>query len=345
MQNRKNWLITGGAGFIGGNFIHNLFNNHFDDIYSVVNYDSLTYASNPKFVDDLIKEKSNSSYYKFIKGDICNKEFLMHTILENNINVIVNFAAETHVCNSLLYPEAFMHSNVDGIFTILEILKELKHKHNKIIRFHHISTDEVFGSLRLDELPWTEESSYRPNSPYSATKASADMLIRSYQKGFGIDYTISYSSNNFGPNQHPEKLIPKTIKNFLEGLRVPIYGSGKMIRDWLFTQDNCEGILHIIKYGKLNETYCLSGNVNLNVNDIVKITLRKTNELMKHDGFNDFNPNDYMYQIEDPRGLAQDIRYEMSCKKLNDLGFSTNFGYKKFESDLEKTIQWYFNKC
>lgn len=314
-----NLLITGGAGFIGSNFTRHHFNEFPKD--KIVIYDKLTYAGRK----DNLKELLDKPNVKFVLGDITNSGLLEKTVLENRIDTIVHFAAETHVDRSIEGPEVFIQTNVIGTFRILEILR----KHPQI-RFHHVSTDEVFGELPLDDpdAKFSEETPYDPRSPYSASKAASDHLVRSYITTYKIQATISNCSNNYGPYCHPEKLIALAITRALNDQEIPIYGDGLQIRDWIHVEDHCYGVGLILKKGKIGETYILGGHgeqTNLYiVREILKI-LEKPESLIVHVG--------------DRKG--HDRRYAMDFTKATaDLGFHPQ---KTLEERLEETVNWYKN--
>ncbi|MCX6764080.1 MAG: dTDP-glucose 4,6-dehydratase, partial [Candidatus Moranbacteria bacterium] len=239
-------LITGGCGFIGSNFIHYILKKYPD--YEIVNLDLLTYAGNLENLKD-IKENQN---YKFVKGDICDKNLVDKLV--RDCDIIIHFAAESHVDRSIMDSGDFIRTNIIGTHTLLEVAKI----YNK--RFHHISTDEVFGSLKANYPPFMEKTAYDPRSPYSASKAASDHLVRAYFHTYGLPITISNCSNNYGPYQFPEKLIPLFITNLMEGQKVPLYGDGMNVRNWLYVEDHCEAIDLIIHNGKIGETYCIGGN-------------------------------------------------------------------------------------
>lgn len=239
-------LVTGGAGFIGSNFIHFILEQYPED--SIVNLDNLTYAGN---LENLASVEDNTQY-RFIKGDI--GDVVLIDSLVAQCDVVVHFAAESHVDRSILGPEAFVQTNVFGTFTLLEAAR----KYSK--RFHHVSTDEVFGSLERDAPAFNEATPYDPRSPYSASKAASDHLVRAYFHTYGLPVTLSNCSNNYGPYHFPEKLIPLALTNLLEEKKVPVYGDGRQIRDWLFVEDHCRAIDVILRQGKIGETYCIGGN-------------------------------------------------------------------------------------
>ena len=238
-----NILVTGGAGFIGSNFIHYI-NKKYPE-YKIVNLDKLTYAAN---LDNLKDIKNN---YTFVEGDILDYDLVSKIVKENNIDLIVHFAAESHVDRSIEGPDIFLQTNILGTANLLKVALE-----NNKIRFHHISTDEVFGSLGETGL-FNEDTPYDPRSPYSSSKASSDHLVRAYYHTYGLPITISNCSNNYGPYQYTEKLIPLFITNLLNNKKVPLYGDGKNIRDWIYVEDHCKAIDLIIHKGKIGETYCI----------------------------------------------------------------------------------------
>jgi dTDP-glucose 4,6-dehydratase len=308
-------LVTGGAGFIGSHFILYWMQNHPQD--KIINIDKLTYAANIVNLEG-VQENPN---YSFICADICNQEIVNETM--RGIDVVVHFAAETHVDRSIMDPLPFIHTNVVGTYTVLEAAKKHKVKH-----FHHVSTDEVFGSLDLDDpAQFTEETRYEPSSPYSATKAGSDHLVRAYQRTYGLPATISNCSNNYGPAMYPEKLIPIAITNLLEGKKVPIHGDGKNVRDWLYVEDHVRAIEAIIKKGKIGETYLIGGmNKGISNYDVVKQILKimdKSDDEMKF--VKDRPGNDRKYDIDWSK-----IHKELGWKPLHDL-----------DVWLEKTIHWY----
>ena len=308
-------VVTGGLGFIGSNFINYWLSNHPKD--DIVNVDKVTYAAN---FDNI--SKPDDENYRFVKADINDKKVMEELI--SNSDTVINFAAESHVDNSITSPLKFIESNYMGVFNLLELVR----KYDK--RFHQVSTDEVYGSLPLHSPDrFDENSCYNPKNPYSSTKAAADLLVRSYVNTYGIKATISNCSNNFGPNQHPEKLIPKTILNALSNQRIPIYGSGKQVRDWIYVEDHCRALDLIIHNGRIGETYLVSaenemGNIDV-VNKILAI-LDKRDNLIEH--------------VSDRPG--HDKRYAMSPEKIQkELGWSPR---DNFEDSLRKTIEHYRKK-
>lgn len=308
-------LVTGGAGFIGSNFILYWIKNHPDD--QIVNLDKLTYAGN---LENLKSIEGNSNY-KFIKGDICDPSVVQDAI--SGIDVVVHFAAESHVDRSIAEPAPFVMTNVLGTQVLLDAALK-----NKVKRFHHISTDEVFGSLSLESKEkFNENTKYDPRSPYSASKAGSDHLVNSYFHTFGLPITITNCSNNFGPYQYPEKLIPLSITNVLEGKKIPLYGDGLYVRDWLYVEDHCRAIDRVLTEGQVGETYCVGGMTE----DINHLTIaRKILELLGKDE----------NQIEFVKDrLGHDRKYSVDWSKIkNELGWEP---MHNFEEWLEKTVQWY----
>ncbi|WP_299798816.1 dTDP-glucose 4,6-dehydratase [uncultured Maribacter sp.] len=321
-------LITGGAGFIGSNFIPYFLDQNTS--VKVVNLDVLTYAG------DLgnLKEVEIHPNYTFVKGDICDNLLVKNLFEKYNISGVINFAAESHVDNSINSPRQFIKTNIEGTFNLLENARTFwKGKNN---RFHHISTDEVYGSLG-DNGFFTEESNYQPNSPYSASKASSDFLVRSYYHTYGMNVVTSNCSNNYGPKQHDEKLIPTIIRSAINGVKIPIYGNGKNIRDWLFVKDHCTGINSIYHKGKAGETYLLGGNnENDNLTIATKICKILDLKIPKKKG----SYKDQIKFVEDR--LGHDFRYAIDASKVSkELSWKAN---ESFDSGLEKTIDWYLNK-
>jgi dTDP-glucose 4,6-dehydratase len=311
------YLVTGGAGFIGSNFIHYIFEKNPD--CSVANLDKLTYAGNL----DNLKKFEHHPGYKFVKGDITNADLVNSLVKE--CDVIVNFAAETHVDRSILGPTEFVRTNVLGTQTLLEAARKNGNK-----RFHHVSTDEVFGAIPLDsDEKWTEDSPYRPRSPYSASKAASDHIVRAYFITFGLPTTISNCANNVGPYLYPEKLFALAITNLIEGKKVPVYGEGKQVREWLYVVDHCEAIDMIIEKGKAGETYFVGPeDDHINNLDVVKKIL----EVM---GL----PEDRIEFVKDRPG--HDAKYALDITKIkNELGWMPKHN---FEETVRKTVEWYKN--
>ncbi len=312
---RKTLLVTGGAGFIGANFILFWLKKYPED--TIINLDALTYAGN---LENLRSVQSQANY-KFIHGSINNIE-LINQIMPD-VDWVVHFAAESHVDRSITDPSLFLETNVIGTHTLLKAA--LKHK---VSRFHHVSTDEVFGSLPLNSPEqFTEETAYDPRSPYSASKASSDHLVRAYGETFGLAYTITNCSNNYGPYQFPEKLIPLAITNLIEQKPIPIYGDGKQVRDWLFVFDHCSAIEAVLNRGKTSETYLVGGLTEDVPNiDVAQMILKA------------FNQSDaYLEHVPDRAG--HDRRYSVNWSKIKEeLGWKPTVS---FEEGLSQTIAWY----
>ena len=329
--NNYNILITGGCGFIGSNFIHYLLqDSNFKG--NIINVDKLTYAGNPENLIDIEKEHLNERYY-FRKVDICNTLELEEVLTEFKPQLVVHFAAESHVDRSIYEPAGFIQTNIIGTFNLLELSKKFNATVEKNIHFHHVSTDEVFGSLGADGF-FRETSPYDPRSPYSASKASSDHLVRSYFHTYNLPITISNCSNNYGPYQFPEKLIPLMISNMLEQKPLPIYGDGKNVRDWLFVEDHCAGIWKIILKGKIGETYNIGGDNELTNLDLINILCEKMASIK--------NKEESYYKelitfVKDRPG--HDRRYAINCSKIKEqLDWKQNV---TFEEGIERTILWY----
>ena len=314
----KNLLVTGGAGFIGSNFVHYWLKNHPED--RVVNLDALTYAGN---LNNLTKIE-NLPNYRFVQGNICDYELVSQLIEEEKIDTIVHFAAESHVDRSILYPDAFIKTNVEGTFSLLQAA--LKHH---IKHFHHISTDEVFGSLPLgSEEKSTLKTCYDPRSPYSASKASSDHLVRAYGETYDLPYTITNCSNNYGPYQYPEKLFGLAITNLMAGKKVPVYGDGLNVRDWLYVEDHCRAIDLILEAGPTGKTY-LIGGLTKDINNLEVV--EKIIELMGK------NPEEEIEWVKDRPG--HDRRYAIDWSETQrELGWQPAV---TFEEGLAKTIEFY----
>jgi len=337
----KNILLTGTAGFIGSNFVPYFLEKYSE--YNLINLDLLTYAGNL----ENLKEVENNPRYKFIKGNICNRELVEFIFNEYDIQGVIHFAAESHVDNSIKNPSVFIETNVNGTFTLLDVAYKywMKAPHqyysryetnnSTLPRFHHISTDEVYGTLNEIDL-FTEDTPYAPNSPYSASKASSDMIVRSYQETYGLNTVITNCSNNYGPKQHKEKLIPTIIRKALAQEPIPIYGDGKNIRDWLYVLDHCKGIDLVYHKGKAGNVYNIGGRnerTNLQIVDAITTILDKK------------VPKDTSYKelitfVEDRAG--HDRRYAIDATKLeNELGWKAD---EDFDSGIIKTVEWYLSK-
>lgn len=307
-------LVTGGAGFIGSNFIHYWLVNHPQD--QIFNFDSLTYAGNLENLNDIEK----SPNYTFIKGDITNTSKVNEVM--DGIDLVVNFAAESHVDRSILDPAPFILTNVVGTQVLLDAARKAH-----VQRFHHVSTDEVYGALSLtSKEKFSEDTKYNPRSPYAASKASSDHLVRAYHATYNLPITISNCSNNFGPYQFPEKLISLAITNLLEGKKVPVYGDGLYVRDWLYVEDHISGIDFILQKGKPGETYCIGID-----NDVANIeVIKKIIKLLNKD-------ENVIEYVKDRPG--HDRRYAIDSRKIkNELGWKPKYN---FDEALQITCNWY----
>ncbi|MDH3943294.1 MAG: dTDP-glucose 4,6-dehydratase [Anaerolineae bacterium] len=329
----RNVLVTGGAGFIGSNFIHYLFS--LDEEIKVVNLDSLTYAGN---LDNLAAIESEEAY-AFIKGDICDHQLVLNTLQDHEIDTIVHFAAESHVDRSILQPDTFIKTNIEGTFSLLNAAKtywlDQGSSNTDRARFHHISTDEVYGSLSLGDPAFNESSPYRPNSPYAASKAAADHLVRAYSRTYQLPITITNCSNNYGPFQFPEKLIPLMISNAKKGEPLPVYGDGQHRRDWLHVEDHCRAIWQVVENGKPGEMYNIGSGEDVSNLDLMHTLCGILDEL------------EIESRVEEHRTLIQhvpdrpghDFRYAIDISKITrELGWVPQFS---LEAGLRMTISWY----
>lgn len=322
----KTMLVTGGAGFIGANFLQYVLKHKFAE--RVVCYDALTYAGHIESIEDAIKEIEDvhmpeSGRFRFVKGDVADRAAVMALFEEEHPEVVVHFAAESHVDRSITGPELFLRTNVLGTGVLLDAARQFG-----VRRYHQVSTDEVYGDLPLDrpDLKFTEESQIHASSPYSASKASADLLVLSYFRTYGLPVTISRCSNNYGPYQHREKLIPLMTGHALAGKPLPVYGTGKNVRDWLYVEDHCAAIMAILEHGTCGEVYNVGGN---NEKDNLTVIRRILNELSKDEGLISF--------VADRPG--HDRRYAIDATKLMQAT-----GWKPetaFEEGLAKTVRWY----
>ena len=364
INNDKTILLTGTAGFIGSNFVSYFLDKYPE--YTLINLDLLTYAGNL----ENLKECEGNPRYKFIKGDICNRELVEFIFSEYDIQGVIHFAAESHVDNSIKNPGVFVQTNINGTFTLLDVAykywmekpfkyrdrylngslndeclvmnekednSKFKIKHSKLPRFHHISTDEVYGTLSLDPSDlFTESTPYAPNSPYSASKASSDMIVRSYQETYGLNSVITNCSNNYGPKQHDEKLIPTIIRKALSNQPIPIYGDGKNIRDWLYVLDHCKGIDLVYHDGKAGQTYNIGGrNERTNLQIVDRICTILDEKFPQEKSYKEL-----ITFVEDRSG--HDRRYAIDATKLeNELGWKAD---ENFDSGIIKTIEWYVRK-
>ncbi len=312
-MNGMKLLVTGGAGFIGSNFVHYILANH--PSYSVVNFDALTYAGNL----ENLRAVERDPRYAFIQGDICDREAVFDAV--KGVDAIVHFAAESHVDRSILDPSVFLHTNVLGTYTVLEAVKEYGQ------RFHHVSTDEVFGALGPNDPPFNERTPYAPRSPYSASKAASDHLVRAYHTTYGIEMTISNCSNNYGPYMFPEKLVSFFVTNLLEEKKVPLYGEGQQMRDWIYVDDHNRGIAMILEKGKIGETYCLGGAGG----EITNLDLTK--KILALVGKNE----SWIEYVKDRPG--HDFRYAIDYSKArSELGWEPAV---LLDEGLKRTVEWY----
>jgi len=332
----KSILATGCAGFIGSNFVPYFLDKYKE--YNIVNLDLLTYAGDL----ENLKECENNPRYKFIKGDICNRDLVEFIFNEYDIKGVIHFAAESHVDNSITNPSIFIETNVNGTFTLVDVAykywmdKPNSYKNDyQDCRFHHISTDEVYGTLNETDL-FTEETPYAPNSPYSASKASSDMIVRSYNETYGLNTVITNCSNNYGAKQHDEKLIPTIIRKALANEQIPIYGDGKNIRDWLYVLDHCKGIDLVYHTGKSGEVYNIGGrNERTNLQIVDAITSILDEKVPKEKSYKEL-----ITFVEDRAG--HDRRYAIDATKIeNELGWKAD---EDFDSGIVKTIEWYLKK-
>jgi dTDP-glucose 4,6-dehydratase len=306
-------LVTGGAGFIGSNFIRHILTSYPD--YEVINFDKLTYAGNLENLADI----SNDPRYSFVRGDICDQKAVEEAVSRIGCSGrIVNFAAETHVDRSILSAGSFVQTDVYGTYVLLEAVKKFG-----VSRYVHISTDEVYGSIEKGS--FTEESPLHPNSPYAASKAGGDLLVRSYYRTYGLPVIITRSSNNYGPFHYPEKVIPLFITNAIEGKKLPLYGDGKNVRDWLYVEDNCAAIDLVLHKGAEGEVYNIGGGNE-------RPNLEITNIILKELGL----PETMIEYVKDRPG--HDRRYSIECSKVKKLGWQPK---TKFEEGLKRTINWY----
>jgi dTDP-glucose 4,6-dehydratase len=307
------FLVTGGAGFIGSNFIHYLLAQYPD--CQVINFDKLTYAGNL----DNLKDVAGDPRYSFVKGDICDAKAVEETAARlGRDGMIVNFAAETHVDRSIVSAGSFVQTDVFGTYVLLEAVKKFK-----IPRYLHISTDEVYGSIEKGS--FTEESPLHPNSPYAASKAGGDLIVRSYFKTYNLPVVITRSSNNYGPYQYPEKVMPLFITIALRDQKLPLYGDGKNVRDWLYVEDNCEAIDLVLQKGKDGEIYNIGGESERQNIEVTKLILKQLGK-----------PESLIEYVKDRPG--HDRRYSLDCSKVKKLGWKPK---ADFEESLRKTIEWY----
>lgn len=324
-------LITGGAGFIGSNFIL----NRIEKGDQVVNLDKLTYSGN---LNNLVSVQ-NRENYSFVRGDIGDKSLVRKIFSECRPDAVVNFAAETHVDRSVIDPESFVRTNVLGtsnlLLETLEYWKSLSQEEKAKFRFHHISTDEVYGSLGFEDPAFTENTAYAPNSPYSASKASSDHFVRAFHETYGLPTLISNCSNNYGPRQFPEKLIPLMVLNAIEGKPLPIYGNGKNIRDWLHVSDHCDAISLILEKSKPGECYNVGGNSEKNNLEVVAAIINVLDQEVPRPNGKSYS--EQIHFVKDRPG--HDLRYAINADKIKkDLGWTPKFN---FDQGIRETVLWY----
>jgi len=332
----KKYLVTGGAGFIGSNFIEHLLAS--DSSVEIINLDLMTYAGR----EENMASFSENDRYQLVKGDICDRKLVEQLFKDYDFSGVFHFAAESHVDNSISGPEAFIKTNVNGTFTLLDVARnhwmegpgKVK-ADKKSARFLHVSTDEVYGSLGKEGL-FTEETPYAPNSPYSASKAGSDFIVRSYFHTYGMNVVTTNCSNNYGPNQHDEKLIPTIIRNAVKGNPIPIYGDGQNVRDWLFVTDHCRGIDLAFKNGRTGETYNIGGR---NERNNLYIAQAICEILDRIEPGNKSYKEQIIFVTDRP---GHDLRYAIDASKIeNELGWKAE---ENFESGIEKTIKHYLQK-
>lgn len=329
----RNVLITGGAGFIGCNFVRYLLRT--DQAVRIVNLDALTYAGSL----DNLKDLPDPSRHTFVQGDICDRELVDRLLREHEIDTVVHFAAESHVDRSITGPGEFVRTNVNGTYTLLEACRHfwtplpLREGAGGGVRFHHISTDEVYGTLGPNDPPFTESTPYTPNSPYSASKAASDHLVRAYFHTYKLPVVTTNCSNNFGPYQHPEKFIPTVIRSCRDGKKIPVYGDGSNIRDWLYVDDHCSGIDAVLRGGRLGETYNIGGNNEHPNIDIVRLICKLMDEMRPQN-----KPHEQLISFVTDRP-GHDWRYAIDPAKVGaELGWKRA---RNFEQELLATIQHY----
>ena len=327
-------LVTGGAGFIGSNFLLQWLSK---EQASVINLDKLTYAGNPSNLVAVASERR----YRFLQGDICDREMIAELLLAHRPHAIVHFAAESHVDRSIKGPDDFIRTNVNGTFSLLEECRAywsgLEGNAKNGFRFVHVSTDEVYGSLGPDDPAFTEETGYAPNSPYSASKAASDHLVRAYFHTYGLPVLTTNCSNNYGPFQFPEKLIPLVILHAISGKPIPVYGDGQNVRDWLYVEDHCEAIRQVLARGKAGETYNIGGRNEMKNLDVVHTICATLDELRPNDPVVP-HKNLIKFVVDRP---GHDRRYAMNIAKIEaELGWKPR---ETFESGIRKTVQWYLD--
>ncbi len=332
MAERDAILVTGGAGFIGSNFVLHWIRN---EASSILNLDKLTYAGNPANLASLASDRR----HKFIQGDICDRDLVAELLITHRPRAIVHFAAESHVDRSIHGPDDFIRTNVNGTFSLLEESRAywsgLDEEEKAGFRFLHVSTDEVYGSLAAADPAFSENTRYAPNSPYSASKAASDHLVRAYHHTYGLPALTTNCSNNYGPFQFPEKLIPLAILHAIGGKPIPVYGDGQNVRDWLFVTDHCEAIRTVLARGKIGETYNVGGRNELKNLDVVNSICTALDELRPNDPA--VPHRDLITFVKDRPG--HDRRYAMNVHKIeSELGWRPK---ETFETGIRKTVEWY----
>jgi len=338
----KKLLVTGGAGFIGSALIRHIINN---TEHSVVNVDKLTYAGNLKSIESI----EGDTRYSFEQVDICNVTEIKRVLNTHQPDIVMHLAAESHVDRSIDGPGDFIQTNIVGTYVLLEEVRgywsNIEGNKKDSFKFHHVSTDEVYGDLKVTDPPFTEETNYAPSSPYSAAKASSDHLVRAWQRTYKLPTLITNCSNNYGPYQFPEKLIPLIILNALEGRDLPIYGDGKQIRDWLYVEDHAKALLHVALNGKIGETYNIGGHNEMQNIDVVRTVCTILDELrpiaqnttIQHLKLNIRNYADLIVFVTDRAG--HDARYAIDASKIDkELNWIPN---ETFETGIRKTVEWY----
>ena len=332
----KKLLITGGAGFIGSAVIRHIINNTKN---SVVNVDKLTYAGNLESIESINK----NDRYVFEKADICDSDEVQRILNDHEPDIVMHLAAESHVDRSIDNPGEFIKTNIFGTYVLLQQARvywsKLKAPKKDEFRFHHISTDEVYGDLEEKDSLFTEKTCYAPSSPYSASKASSDHLVRSWQRTFGLPTIITNCSNNYGPYQFPEKLIPLIIRNALKGKFLPVYGNGKQVRDWLYVDDHSRALVHVAFNGKIGETYNIGGHNEMQNIEVIRVICSILDELApsKLDGINEYQ--ELIQYVDDRSG--HDKRYAIDASKIaNELNWTPD---ETFETGIRKTIHWYLH--
>ncbi|ALS99264.1 dTDP-glucose 4,6-dehydratase [Lacimicrobium alkaliphilum] len=347
----KNLLVTGGAGFIGANFVHYWLAKHPED--KVIVLDALTYAGNQASLNTVAQHPG----FTFVKGDICDTSLVEELIEQHQVDTLVHFAAESHVDRSITGPDAFIETNIIGTYSLLKAAKKkwldepkARGQASKEHRFHHVSTDEVYGTLSADDPAFTEDTAYAPNSPYSASKAASDHLVRAYHHTYGLQVTTSNCSNNYGPYHFPEKLIPLIITNILQNKPLPVYGDGQQIRDWLYVEDHARGIELVLQKGRVGENYNIGGHNEWANIDIVKLVCALMDKAFAEDSslaqrFASAesaikqNSASLITFVDDRPG--HDRRYAIDATKTNaELGYQPA---ESFESGIKKTLHWYLN--